>query len=46
MDFMDCFAGLYEKDTWSEVESWQKFIFYIGLLFFPFTILTVVDFFL
>jgi len=46
MAFMDWFAKLYEKDTWSEVEPWQKFGFYGGLLFFPFTILMILDFFL
>lgn len=46
MAFMDLFAGFYEKDTWDEVESWQKFTFYGGLLFLPFVVLEILDIFI
>ena len=46
MAFMDLFAGFYEKDTWGEVESWQKFTFYGGLLFLPFVVLGIFDIFI
>ena len=46
MAFMDLFAGFYEKDTWDEVESWQKFTFYGGLLLLPFVVLEILDIFI
>jgi len=47
MAFMDLFAGFYEKDTWDEeVESWQKFTFYGGILFLPFVVLEILDIFI
>ena len=39
MGLMDRVAKIYKKESWKDVEPWNKLLFFVGLLFLPFLFL-------